>query len=131
MDRTHIHEAIRRMRFENVLRRTERSELSQMKAAELLGVSEWTFRLWWDRHREHGAEGLLDHRLRPSLRCAPVVETHRRLRASQWLLPRPCRTPHCHRRSSARILDRLMSLLIATPHSFMIAAIRSGSSAAS
>ena len=43
MDRARIHEGIRRMRFTDVLGRSERSELSQMEAAELLGVSERTF----------------------------------------------------------------------------------------
>src|SRR3954447_588094 len=72
MDRARIHEGIRRMRFTDVLGRTERSELSQMEAAELLGISERTFRRWRDRHREYGAEGLLDGRLQPSLRRAPA-----------------------------------------------------------
>jgi transposase len=79
MDRARIHEGIRRMRFEDVLGRTERSELSQMEAAELLGISERTFRRWRDRHREHGAEGVLDRRLRPSLRRAPAAEIERML----------------------------------------------------
>ena len=46
MDWARIHEGIRRMRFADVLERTERSELSQMEAAELLGMSERTFRRW-------------------------------------------------------------------------------------
>ncbi len=79
MDRARIHEGIRRMRFEDVLGRTERSELSQMEAAELLGVSERTFRRWRDRHREEGLTGLADRRLRPSLRRAPVAEIERML----------------------------------------------------
>lgn len=49
MDRARIHEGIRRMRFEDVFGRTERSELSQLEAAELLGVSERTFRRWRER----------------------------------------------------------------------------------
>ena len=44
MDRAQIHEGIRRMRFADVLGRSERSELSQMEAAELLGISERTAR---------------------------------------------------------------------------------------
>jgi transposase len=79
MDRARIHEGIRRMGFEDVLGRAERSELSQMEAAELLGVSERTFRRWRDRQREHGAAGLLDRRLQPSLRRAPVAEIERML----------------------------------------------------
>lgn len=38
MDRARIHEGIRRMRFTDILGRSERSELSQMEAAELLGI---------------------------------------------------------------------------------------------
>jgi hypothetical protein len=54
MDRARIHEGIRRMRFTDVLGRAERSELSQMEAAELLGISERSFRRWRDRHRDEG-----------------------------------------------------------------------------
>ena len=46
------------MRFLDVLGRTERSELSHMEAAELLGVCERTFRRWRDRHREEAIAGL-------------------------------------------------------------------------
>ncbi|HEX4365219.1 MAG TPA: ISNCY family transposase [Rhodopila sp.] len=67
------------MRFEDVLGRSERSELSQMEAAELLGISERTFRRWRDRHREAGAEGLADRRLGVSLRRASVTEIERML----------------------------------------------------
>src|SRR6202521_5342014 len=79
MDRARIHEGIRRMRFTDVLGRSERSELSQMEAAELLGISERTFRRWRDRHREAGLAGLADHRLAPSLRRASVAEIERML----------------------------------------------------
>jgi transposase len=79
MDRARVHEGIRRMRFEDVLSRSERSELSQMKAAELLKISECTFRRWRDRHREAGVAGLADRRLVPSLRRAAVVEIERML----------------------------------------------------
>jgi len=79
MDRARIHEGIRRMRFTDVLGRSERSELSQMEAAELLGISERTFRRWRDRHRDAGPPGLADRRLAPSLRRAPVAEIERML----------------------------------------------------
>jgi transposase len=79
MERARIHEGIRRMRFEDVLGRTERSELSQMEAAELLGINERTFRRWRDRHREEGLAGLLDRRHQPSLRRAPMAEIERML----------------------------------------------------
>jgi len=67
------------MRFLDVLGRTERSALSQLEAAELLGVCKRTFRRWRDRHREAGESGLLDLRLQPSPRRAPVREIERML----------------------------------------------------
>ena len=79
MDRARIHEGIRRMRFEDILGRSERSELGQMEAAELLGISERTFRRWRDRHRDAGLPGLDDQRLAPSPRRAPVAEIERML----------------------------------------------------
>jgi transposase len=79
MDWARIHEGIRRMRFTDILGRSERSELSQMEAAELLGISERTFRRWRDRYREAGDPGLEDRRLAPSLRRAPAAEIERML----------------------------------------------------
>ena len=79
MDRARIHEGIRRMRFEDVLGRSERSELSQQEAAELLGISERTFRRWRDRYQEAGPAGLEDRRLGVSPRRAPVREIERML----------------------------------------------------
>jgi transposase len=49
--------------FLNLLRQWESAELSQGEAAELLGVSERTFRRWRDRYDEDGEAGLLDRRL--------------------------------------------------------------------
>ena len=52
--------------------------LSQAEAAEVLGVSERTFRRWRDRYEAEGAEGLYDRRLgRVSARRAPVDEVVR------------------------------------------------------
>src|SRR5271156_3735058 len=79
MDRARIHEGIRRMRFTDVLGRSERSDLSQMEAAELLGISERTFRRWRDRHRDDGQAGLADRRLIASPRRASVAEIERML----------------------------------------------------
>ena len=45
---------VRQMRFEGLLERHERGELSQGEAAEMLGVSERTFRRWRDRLRNEG-----------------------------------------------------------------------------
>jgi transposase len=59
------------MRFEGLLERHERGELSQGEAAEMLGVSERTFRRWRDRLRDQGSEGLRHRRIgKPSSRAA-------------------------------------------------------------
>ncbi len=47
----------------NILNRWESAELNQEEAAELLGVSERTFRRWTRRYEEEGEAGLLDRRL--------------------------------------------------------------------
>jgi transposase len=68
------------MRFEGLLDRHERGELSQLEAAEMLGIGERTFRRWRDRLREEGPAGLLDRRLgKPSLRRAKMSEIARML----------------------------------------------------
>src|SRR6476660_1480461 len=55
-------------------------ELSQGEAAEMLGVSERTFRRWRDRLRDEGPEGLRDRRIgKPSSRRAAVEEIGRML----------------------------------------------------
>ena len=41
-----VRQEIRAMRFEELLDRQECGELSQLEAAEMLGVSERTFRRW-------------------------------------------------------------------------------------
>ena len=80
MDRTRIHEGIRRMRFESLLDRQEAGELSQVEAAELLGIGERTFRRWRDRLRDEGPPGLADRRLgKRSPRRASVAEISRML----------------------------------------------------
>jgi transposase len=42
------------MKFEEIYGRTYRGELSQMEAAEILGMSERTFRRWRDRYDAGG-----------------------------------------------------------------------------
>ena len=79
MDRARLHEGIRRMRFEDLLGRQRRGELCQEEAAEILGISERTFRRWRDRLEDEGASGLDDRRLRPSSRRAPEAEISRML----------------------------------------------------
>jgi len=68
------------MRFEALLDRHERGGLSQIEAAEMLGVSERTFRRWRDRLRAEGPEGLADRRIgKPSSRRAAGDEILRML----------------------------------------------------
>lgn len=51
------------MKFESILDRVRERKLSQLQAAEVLGMSERTFRRWRDRHEVEGLEGLFDRRL--------------------------------------------------------------------
>ena len=68
------------MRFEGLLDRHERGELSQLEAAEMLGITERTFRRWRDRLRDEGPPGLVDRRIgKPSSRRAAVEEIERML----------------------------------------------------
>lgn len=80
MGRTGVLQEVRLMRFESLLDRHERGDLSQAEAAELLGVGERTFRRWRDRYVEEGREGLVDRRIgRPSGKRAPEAEVLRML----------------------------------------------------
>ena len=63
MRRTEVLQAIRQMKFEEVLGRTQRRQLTQEEAASMLGLSERTFRRWRDRFEADGADGLYDRRL--------------------------------------------------------------------
>jgi transposase len=51
------------LRFRDILGRYESNEFNQVEAAELLGVSERTFRRWCQRFEDGGEAGLLDRRL--------------------------------------------------------------------
>ena len=94
MGRAGVLQEIRRMRFEALLDRHERGGLSQIEAAEMLGVSERTFRRWRDRLRDEGPEGLADRRIgKPSSRRAAEDEILRML--------------GCQRRSSSDPLWRV------------------------
>ena len=78
MRRTEQVQGLRLMKFEEVYGCTHRGGLRQAEAAEVLGVSERTFRRWRDRYEAEGADGLYDRRLgRLSARRAPVDEVAR------------------------------------------------------
>jgi hypothetical protein len=69
MVRAEVLQGVREMRFEGLLDRHERGELSQQEAAEMLGIGERTFRRWRDRLRAEGPAGLRDRRIgKPSSR---------------------------------------------------------------
>jgi transposase len=68
------------MRFESLVGRWDRGEITQVEAAEMLGVSVRTFQRWTERFEEAGVEGLADQRLgRPSPRRAPAEDLERML----------------------------------------------------
>jgi len=80
MVRAEVLQGIREMRFEGLLERHERGELSQVEAAEMLGIGERTFRRWRDRLRDEGPQGLRDRRIgKPSSRRAAAAEIVRML----------------------------------------------------
>jgi len=79
MDRARLDEGIRRMRFEDLVLRHERGEIGQETAAEMLGISDRTFRRWRDRLADEGPAGLSDRRLAPSKRRADRAEIERML----------------------------------------------------
>ena len=56
-------QGVRMIKFRSVWERYDASEFNQLEAAELLGMSERTFRRWSQRYEEDGEVGLLDLRL--------------------------------------------------------------------
>lgn len=73
MGRTEVLQGLRAMKFEDIYGRWQQRRLSQAEAAEILGMSERTFRRWRDRYEGEGAAGLLDRRLgKASARRVPV-----------------------------------------------------------
>ena len=84
MEWTAVLQGVRMMRFRDVFGRCEERELNQLEAAELLGVSERTFRRWSQRYEDEGEAGLLDRRLgKPSPKRVPWDEAERSARLYQ------------------------------------------------
>ena len=78
MTRARVLQEVRRMRFEELYGRRQRRELTMTEAAEMLGITERTFRRWSGRYDTEGVEGLQDRRLgRASARTVPVDEALR------------------------------------------------------
>src|SRR5215471_3837819 len=75
-----IYEGVRRMRFSDLLDRTETEELTQEAASELLGISVRTFQRCAERYETEGDDGLVDRRIgRRSPRRAPEEELEQML----------------------------------------------------
>jgi transposase len=75
MTRATVLQEVRQMRFEELYARRQRRDLTMAEAAEMLGVTERTFRRWSVRYEADGAAGLEDRRLgRASARAVPVDE---------------------------------------------------------
>lgn len=73
MRRSEQLQGLRMLKLRDVLSRWESSQLSQLEAAELLGMSERTLRRWARRLEDEGEEGLVDRRLgRVSGRAVPT-----------------------------------------------------------
>jgi transposase len=78
MTRATVLQEVRQMRFEELYARRQRRELTMAEAAEMLGITERTFRRWSGRYEVDGREGLQDRRIgRPSGRAVPVDEALR------------------------------------------------------
>ena len=56
-------QGVRVIKFRSVLGRYKSTELNEIEAAELLGITERTFRRWCVRFEADGEAGLLDRRL--------------------------------------------------------------------
>jgi transposase len=75
MTRANVLQEVRQMRFEELYERRQRRELTMAEAAEMLGITERTFRRWSTRYEAEGIEGLEDRRIgRASARAVPVDE---------------------------------------------------------
>ena len=75
MRRMAVFQGVRMLRFGDALGQCEARDLSQLEAAEVLGVSERTFRHWCRRFEGEGEAGLVDQRLgKPSAKRVPLDE---------------------------------------------------------
>src|SRR3990172_12284843 len=78
MTRATILQEVRQMRFEELYARRQQRILTMAEAAEILGVTERTFRRGRGRYDAEGLEGLRDRRIgRASARAVPVDEALR------------------------------------------------------
>ena len=78
MRRTEVLQGLRLMKFEDAYGKTHCGELSQSEAAEILGMSERTFRRWRDRFEADEADGLFPSSSDFSRTTQPVPPIWRR-----------------------------------------------------
>ena len=75
MTRASVLQEVSRMRCAELYERRQRRDLTMADAAEMLGITERTFRRWSARYDTEGADGLQDRRLgRASARAVPGDE---------------------------------------------------------
>ena len=75
MDRTKVLQELRKMRFEHIYQQRTERRLTMEDAAELLNISERTFRRWCRKYEEEGEKGLEDKRIgKKANNAAPVDE---------------------------------------------------------
>lgn len=75
MTRATVLQEVSRTRFEELYERRQRRELTMAEAAEMLVVTERTFRRWSTRYEAEGVTGLADRRLgQASARAVPIDE---------------------------------------------------------
>src|SRR3972149_2311977 len=76
MRRTELLQEVRKMRFEEVYGGWQQGRLTQEEAAQVLGVSDRTFRRYVERYDDGGLEALLDKRI--------TQISHRRGPGQEW-----------------------------------------------
>jgi transposase len=106
MTRANVLQEVRQMRFEELYDRRQQRAVTMAEAADMLGVTERTFRRWSGRYEADGLEGLQDRRLgRPSGRAVPVDDALRMVtlyetRYTGWTVK------HFHERWQAEMAGR-------------------------
>jgi hypothetical protein len=99
MRRTEQLQGLRMLKLRETLTRWESGRLSQLEAAEILGMSERTFRRWARRFEADGQTGLTDTAC-PARRARGAV---RMGKGSHAIIPRPLQRPD--RETLSRISD--------------------------
>jgi hypothetical protein len=78
MTRARILQEVRQMRFEELYKRRQQRTRTMAEGADILGITERTFRRWSGRYETEGAAGVQDRRIgRASARAVPVDDALR------------------------------------------------------